>query len=204
MSAGRPETAAGVANVRSLVARVAVVAWFGGMLVIGAALLAKHVVALPAPVGNEKLARSLSALRLPGDRGKWLAVHVLYAECRCSQRVVTHLLSTTRPRGWEEMVLWFGRGEPDPALDAHFRVSRVTAADLSRFGIDAAPLLVVLDPQDRIAYSGGYSERKQGPVLDDLRIFDGAQHAGTLAGLPVFGCAVSDELGQQLSIFPGL
>jgi hypothetical protein len=186
------------------IGRFAVTLWFGAMLAVGAALLAKHVVALPAPAKDQKLAASLSALRLPAEQGKWLAVHVLYSECRCSQRVVAHLLATTRPSGWAEVVLWVGNQPSDPALDQHYRVKRSTSAELARLGIDAAPLLVVLDPQGALRYVGGYSDRKQGPVLDDLRILGQAQRPGVLASFPVFGCAVSERLRQQLAIIPGL
>jgi hypothetical protein len=185
-------------------ARLAVAAWFGAMLLLGAALLAKHVVALPAPEKDDRLARSVSALRVPDARGKWLAVHVLYAECRCSQRIVAHLLSTARPTGWDETVLWVGTATPEPALSQHYHVKRVTSAELSRLGIEAAPLLVVVDAQDRVRYAGGYTTRKQGPVIDDLRILDAAQHSARLESLPVFGCAVSERLKRELAIVPGL
>ena len=190
-------------DTRTSVARILVPLWFGAMLILGAALLAKHVVELPLPL-PQKLASSLSALRTPVERGKWLAVHVLYAECRCSQRIVRHLLSTTRPTDWRELVLWVGKGEPDPALDRHFRVQRITSSELSRLSIEAAPLLVVLDPGDGLRYSGGYSAQKQGPVLDDLRIFEESVLSGALAALPILGCATSDRLRQQLAIVPGL
>jgi hypothetical protein len=186
------------------VGRFAVIVWFAAMLAVGAALLAKHVIALPAPAKDQKLAAALSALRLPEEQGKWLAFHVLYSECRCSQRVVAHLLATTRPSGWAEVVLWTGNQPSDPALEQHYRVKRSTSAELARLGIDAAPLLVVLDPRGGLHYVGGYSERKQGPVLDDLRILNQAQRAGVLGSLPVFGCAVSDRLRRQLAIIPGL
>lgn len=191
-------------GVRVSIARVAVTAWFGAMLALGAALLAKHVVALPTPAKNEQLGSALGALRPSEARGKWLAVHVLYSECRCSQRLVAHLLSTARPNGWQEMILWVGNGTPDPALDQHYRVKRVSSAELSRLGIEAVPLLVVLDPENQLRYVGGYSRSKQGPALDDLRILGEAQQDKTLVGLPIFGCAVSDRLKRQLSIVPGL
>jgi hypothetical protein len=186
------------------IARVAIAIWLGAMLLLGAALLAKHVVALPAPEKNTRLASSLSALRVSKATDTWLAVHVLYSECRCSQRVVAHLLSTNRPNGWEEVVLWVGNGVPDPKLNEHYRVRRVSNAELAKFGIDAAPLLVVLDPKDELRYVGGYSTRKQGPELEDLRIFAAAQRHDVLAELPVFGCAVSDRLRRELSILPGI
>lgn len=171
------------------------------MLVLGAGLLAKHVVALPAPDKNPRLSRALTPLRHAGE-ARWLAVHVLYAECRCSQRVVAHLSSTRRPRGWQEVVLWVGAPAPDPALAGAFDVRRATQAELLRFGIESAPLLVVLDPNDRAVYVGGYTDRKQGPVIRDLEILADAERRSELTSLPVFGCAVSDRLKRALSVLP--
>ena len=184
------------------VARVAVTLWFGTMLVLGAGLLAKHVVALPAPANREGLSKSLSVLRVARARAPWLAVHVLYAECRCSQRIVAHLISTKRPAGWEEVVLWVGNGDPDPALERAYRVKRLTSAELAQLGVDAAPLLVILGPRNQTLYAGGYTDRKQGPVIEDLRILADAQRASAPAALPVFGCAVTDRLKRALSILP--
>ena len=188
----------------SSLSRAGLALWFGAMLLVCASLLAKHLVALPAPNLDAKLAASLSTLRSPGAANRWASVHVLYAACRCSQNIVKHLLASSRPGGWDEVVLWVGPGEPDPALDAHFHVHRVNSAELARLGIQAAPLLAVLDPSNHLRYVGGYSTRKQGPQIEDLRIFSEAQSASPLTGLPVFGCAVSERLRQQLSIVPGL
>lgn len=100
------------------------------------------------------------------------------------------------------MVLWVGPLAPPSALEHRFDVRRVTSDDLSRYGIEAAPLLVVLSPGGQIRYAGGYTERKQGPNIDDLRILDDARRPGVLASLPVFGCAVSDRLRRQLARLP--
>jgi hypothetical protein len=187
---------------RGRVGGITLAAWFAAMLTVGAGLLARHVVALPAPANDSKLAASLQALRQPDEARVWLAVHVLYSECRCSQRIADHLLTTERPPDWSEIILWVGNLAPDPRLEQRFDVRRVGAADLARYGIEAAPLLVALDPEGRVQYAGGYSERKQGPVIDDLRILESARRPMRLATLPVFGCAVSERLQRQLAALP--
>jgi hypothetical protein len=185
--------------------QIAVILWFAGMLLLGAGLLAKHLVALPAPATTPVLGEALAALRTPRDRGRWLAVHVLYAECRCSQLIVEHLVHSDRPSDWSEVVLWIGADPPDPGLAQRgFDVRRLTRAELASYGIEAAPLLVAVDPDDHARYSGGYTESKQGPVVDDLRILAAARAAGPIATLPVFGCAVSDRLKQGLAALPSL
>lgn len=171
------------------------------MVLVGAGLLAKHVVALPAPSKDDRLAHSLGELRRAGS-SRWLAVHVLYAECRCSQRLVAHLTSTARPRGWQEVVLWVGEAAPDPALERKFDVRRSSQEELARFGVESAPLLVALDPEGHASYVGGYTDRKQGPDIRDLRILADAEHRSTISALPIFGCAVSERLKRALAALP--
>lgn len=129
-------------------------------------------------------------------------MHVLYSECRCSQRITAHLLSTPRPAGWHEVVLWVGSELPNPELERHFDVRRVQQAELSRLGIDAAPLLVAIDSSNHIRYSGGYTNRKQGAVIADLTILESARRESRIAALPLFGCAVSERLKRYLGALP--
>jgi hypothetical protein len=176
--------------------------WFAVMVALGAGLLARHAVALPAPAASPELGASMNALRRPENRGKWLAVHVLYAQCRCSQRIVEHLLETARPHDWSELVLWVGTPAPPVALEQRFDVRRIDAAQLARYGIESAPLLVAVGPDGRVRYAGGYTERKQGPVIDDLRILQAARSTELIASLPVFGCAVSERLKRRFMALP--
>jgi hypothetical protein len=180
------------------------VVWFAVMVVLGAGLLARHAVALPAPSASPELAASMDTLRRPENRGEWLAVHVLYAQCRCSQRIVEHLLETARPRDWSELVLWVGNPAPPPALEQRFDVRRIDAAQLARLGVESAPLLVAVRPDGGVRYAGGYTDRKQGPVIDDLRILQAARKTDVIASLPVFGCAVSDRLKRGFMALPVL
>jgi hypothetical protein len=75
-------------KVRTIAARVALGAWFGAMLLLGASLLAKHAVALPAPSERPLLAQAIGTPRSSEARPGWMSVHVLYTECRCSRRIV--------------------------------------------------------------------------------------------------------------------
>ncbi len=177
-----------------------VVVWFVVMIVLGAGLLARHVVALPSPA-SAKLGPELGALRTPTEQGRWLAVHVLYDDCRCSIRIADHLVETTRPSDWSEIVLWVGAAPP-AELDRRFDVRRVSADQLAHLGIEAAPSMVALDPSNHVVYSGGYTDRKQGPVIEERRILADARAARPIKTLPVFGCAVSRRLKTELSTLP--
>lgn len=182
---------------------LAIASWFGVMVTISAALLAKHLVAMPTPSRLGGLERSLSALRHPDEQG-WVAFHALYAECRCSQRIADELASTERPRGFTEIVLWVGEAPPPEALAARFDVRRITPAELASYGIEAAPLLVALDPGGHARYAGGYTSRKQGPEIVDRRLLEDARTGRDVEPLPLFGCATSDGLRRQLSLLPSL
>lgn len=172
------------------------------MLLVGAVLLGRHVVALPKPPVDPVTTRAFAALREDGDRASWLAVHVLYAGCRCSARVVEHLAQSGRSASVHEVVLWVGS---DPQLEARmktagFRLLPIEPEALrQRFGVEAAPLLVVLDPNDRARYVGGYTTRKQGPDIQDRKILSALLSGATPEENPVLGCAVSSRLQAALN-----
>lgn len=172
--------------------------WFVVMGAAAASLLARHVVPLPLPGDTAALSR----LRTADDTGRWMAVHVLYTECPCSRRIIEHLTASERPLDVVEHVVLVG-ARPDLAralLTRGFHVVEVTEDELvARFGVDAAPLLVVLAPDDTTRYSGGYTERKQGPEPQDLHIIARARAGSADLGLPVFGCAIGRALRQTIN-----
>jgi hypothetical protein len=182
---------------------LAVAVWVVAMLLLGAALLGRHLIALPRPSAqDEALARSMAALRGDGDADRWMAVHVLYGECRCSQRVVEHLLSSERPAGLREIVLLVGGDETlrNRLTERRFTVVPVSAEDLGeRYHVSGVPLLVVVAPDGTIRYSGGYTTRKQGPDPRDLEIVRDVRADRAVAALPVLGCAMSQRLQAALN-----
>src|SRR4051794_5224647 len=94
--------------------RVALVIWLTMAVLVGASLLARHLLPLARP-GDAELASSMAGLRGPGGAGRPIAVHVLYADCRCSKLIAEHLASTVRPTNIVEHVLLAGQ---DDALAA--------------------------------------------------------------------------------------
>jgi hypothetical protein len=176
-------------------------AWFTVMVIIGAGLLTKHVVAMPRPQAA-LLGPAMKSLRARAQNDHFLVVHVLYSDCRCSQRVADHLVTTQRPKDWSEIVLWVGDEAPPPGLAQHFDLRRTTAVELASYGIEAAPSMIVADPDGIIRYSGGYTDRKQGPVIEDLRILKAVRNHEDVSSLPLFGCAVSARLKSDLATLP--
>jgi hypothetical protein len=185
--------------------RVALWAWFPAVLIVTATLMASHLLALPQPVRNDpELVAALSGLRAPHTEGRWLAVHVLYAQCRCSQRLIDHLVSRPHPTNVTETVLLVGA---DAQIEqrvraAGYRLVVVEPAQLtSRYHLSAAPLLAVLDPTRQVRYLGGYTREKQGADPQDTRIIADLMHENTVSELPLLGCAVSKELQAMLDPF---
>lgn len=173
--------------------------WFCGILVLMAGLAIGHWFSLaPLDRGNSRLAAGLAEL-LPAGRGRWASIHVLYAECRCSQRIFEHLRASDRPRDLHEIVLLVG-DDRDRAIatrlaERGFEVVSIAAETLAaRFGIEGAPTFVLIDPERTVRYIGGYTLRQQGPDIRDLAIVREIRHGDDVADLPVFGCAVSQRL----------
>lgn len=187
---------------RNASARLAFWLWAPLAIALGTTLMATHWRTLPVPAADDdRLLAALAQLRDDDDRERWLVVHVLYAACRCSRKVIDHLVDDPRPSGLAERILLVGA---TPELDAKLAASsiavvRVQPHELAeRFAIESAPLLLVVDPTGTLRYRGGYSERKQAAELHDVEIVERLRADATVAPLPLFGCAVSDELRRML------
>jgi hypothetical protein len=187
--------------------RIGLLLWAVGTLVLSAYLLAPHLLTLPKPPAHDpRLRGAVAAMRGPGDAGRWQALHILYEGCKCSQRVLDHLIDRGPADGYAEAIAVVSDGaDPEAAARARadgerargrgYRLEAVAPEALaSRFGVEAAPLLVVADPAGELRYVGGYTERKQGPVVRDTRVFSELAAGKAPEPLPVFGCAVSDRL----------
>jgi hypothetical protein len=175
-------------------------------VVCGSLLLARHLLTLPTPaVADPVLRQALAAERHADQRDRWLALHVLAADCPCSQRVLGHLLASRRPLDVIERVVLVVEGAgPDAAtrdrLAARgFDLDVVTAEQLvARYHVEVAPLLVVVDPHDDVRYVGGYTARKQAADVRDLAVIAALRHGGSVDPLPAFGCAIGRALRAKL------
>lgn len=170
-------------------------AWFLMSSLVSASLLARHVVPLPRGAATDG---RLGALRPVTARG-WLVVHVLYASCKCSEQIVHDLARRGTGGDASEVVLWIGtEATLEAELEAaHFTLLRIGAEELlPRFGIEAAPLLLIVGPDDVPRYRGGYTDRKQGYRVHDAELLREAMNGTAPVALPLFGCAVSQRLRE--------
>jgi hypothetical protein len=185
--------------------QVLFIAWIPVAATVGASLMSGHWTTLPTPAAeDDRLPLALAELRSTDDPPAWMIVHVLYAACSCSGRVVEHLLVDPRPPGLDEKILWIGS---EPQLDARVEAGPMPIVHLTpqelddRFAIEGAPLLLVVDPQGVIRYRGGYTDRKQSLAIRDIEIIERLRSEAEVTSLPLFGCAVSDRLRDLLDPF---
>jgi len=189
---------------RTLALRTLFAVWVVCCLVGGGYLLSAHLLTLPTPeltdLGPQ---RSAVAARRSTQQGQWLAVHILDQECKCSQRVLDHLLGERRPAGIVERVVLIASevtAERSAAIRARgFDLDIVTPEVLAeRYRVQAAPLLVVLDPSDAVRYVGGYTPRKQADDVRDVAVIAALRRGEAVEPLPTFGCAVGRALKEKI------
>jgi hypothetical protein len=178
-------------------------AWSAVLLVGGAYLLAAHVAPLPQPT-REALAADVAHERRADEAGQWLALHALFTDCGCSQRVIAHLLARRPLDGVKERVLLVGGGAGSAAsYAADLRAAGYPVDELDetalgdRYGFEGVPAFALVDPHDHVRYLGGYTRTKQGADFVDVSATRATLRGETVAPLPVFGCAVSRSLRER-------
>jgi hypothetical protein len=170
--------------------QIVLAGWATIMIVIGASLMAGHWIPLPSTAPEEG--------HLPGAAdGRWRVYHFLYMECPCSRRVLEHICQRQAVRGMAERLVLIGNSSdlPGSARREDCEVDWVTPQELeTEYGVESAPMMVVVDPKGRTRYSGGYTSRKQVLDIQDREIMDRLLAEEEVDALPVFGCAVSRQL----------
>jgi hypothetical protein len=181
---------------------VALVIWLVAATVLGGILLLRHLVPLPLPDTNDSTTRQALRQILPAPT--WRAFHVMYRTCPCSQRTIKHLLDAPRPADLRELVIVVdddGHGDPedDQLRRGGFGVEVITPTMLhDNYHLEAAPVLVVMSPDDEVVYMGGYNRHKQSAAYEDVAIITDLRAHRATEPLPVFGCAISERLARLI------
>ena len=200
--AAPPPAPGSLAQARGALLALVFAGWAALTVVVGGTLMVGHWVTLPKPEREDsRLLDALAELRRSGEEERWLAVHVLYAECRCSQRILDGFGAQARPAGAVEKVLLVGRhpGFEATARRLGFDLRLLEARELQeRFAIESAPLLLVVDPSGALRYAGGYTARKQGLAPQDAQVIAALMEGEDPGELPLYGCGVSRELQALL------
>jgi hypothetical protein len=180
--------------------RFLIVGWIIVMLVGLAALSVKHMASLPKPGDEELLSRAMLKLRRGSSQN--FLVHVIYGECSCARALFAHLIARRPFSGAEEVILFVGTDsdKEESAKRAGFTYTAVSAAELvSRFGLEAAPVLIMFNSAGRLRYAGGYYAHPSTTTPLDERIYPRLAVGAKVEPLPVFGCAVSSRLQKSLN-----
>jgi thioredoxin-related protein len=161
---------------------------------------ASHILTLPVPKDQFKLRDAMRGLN-PDSEG-WTAIHTLMSGCNCSSDVGKHLLQRGRVSelASETVLLIDAKDEEAKDFEAKgFQTKRLKSQELVEvFGLEAAPSMVILNPDREVAYLGGYYARSARTEALDLKVIADLKRDGYAKALPLFGCAVGERLQTAL------
>lgn len=173
------------------------VVWFIGLAAVLGLTMARHLVALPGAVDASLLASAISAERA--------TVHVVPANCSCTDRLLTAVLAEAPADDVVVLVGASARWESRIAARG-LTLERVEPEELrSTWGLVSGPVLVLKD--GGLRYVGGYFERPSAQRAVHARIRRAVERGERPDPLPIFGCAVDPELVERtdpLGLLAGL
>ena len=125
----------------------------------------------------------------PSTTGPWQVIHVVADGCACSNRVRAYLQRRRPLEGVRERMV---------TIESASRL-RLAGLDVE---VTAAPVLIVLAPDGRVRYTGGYSRRRDAQDgFHDQEIIAALAQGRAVAPLPVYGCATSHQLRARQDPF---
>ena len=185
-------------GIRRWVGLLCIVIWLAITGTLVASLSLGHWALLPHPAVGE----TFPAKPTQRSTQRLHAFHFLYNDCPCSQRVLDRVVNRLPVDGMDERIVLIGGDSVDVEIPSGFKSDHCTPQELKKkYGVEAAPLLVVIRSDGTILYSGGYTHRQRGPNIQDESILRSIVGGDDVEGLPVFGCAVSNELKQLVDPF---
>jgi hypothetical protein len=190
---------------RRRVTRGALWLWAVVAFAVTGSLASAHEYTLPHPERSDpQLNAALAAQRTPAEAGRFGVTHVMYAACSCSQNIIGHLEKRRARSDVSELVVLVGRDAElsERITRAGYRLDNIEPAELEhKYGLKAAPLLIIADARGQVAYMGGYTKQKQGLDIRDSVLIDELLAGKHTIELPLLGCAVSRALQRLLDPF---
>ena len=169
--------------------------------------MAQHAAPFLPPVHLESTARTLASIDNSMDKKspmtKVIAVHILDPRCSCSRRVLHSLTKMKDPFTKHIALLLY---PPSRELKSELENTGVEIRQSSpeetkkEFKIESVPWFVVLKPDLKILYSGGYAAGiiRTDEDLHLKEILTAAKSGKVSDALPSFGCVTSEKLRKQL------
>jgi hypothetical protein len=135
--------------------------------------------------------------------GSWQAVHILKADCPCSESVSKYLLKRGPQKDLNEQIWMMGENATwETSLkQSGFVVQHHDAEQVAaQLGVQGGPWLLIISPKGEVAYSGGYAPQRPGPstVICDLALWQAVSHGHTVQAYPAYGCAASCWLRKTI------
>jgi hypothetical protein len=142
------------------------------------------------------------------SNGRWLAVHILVADCPCSAFIANYLAGRGLHEGLDEQIwvvggaaAWEAQLRKSGFIVEHHDAEQVAA----QLGIQGGPWLRLISPEGLVAYSGGYAPRRPQSSSDvcDLTLWQSLAHGKAVKAYPAYGCAASHWLQKTIDPFGG-
>ena len=185
--------------------------WALAVIVPLSLLMVSHAVPLPAPSRPQSSVDLQSTTLATLDSARagrkvgngWKVVHILVAGCPCSSFTASSLATRKpSPECLETVIVVGGNSDWEQSLiQSGFEVQHKDSEQLAKdTGIEGGPWLLLISPESKIVYSGGYATQRPRPgiILEDLNILHAAFSGGTLPNYPAYGCASTPLLQGQL------
>ena len=131
---------------------------------------------------------------------RFVFLHVLGANCGCSKKVSQYLESRVLSSHVQEKILIVeGSLENESELvKKGIEIERLTPEELkTKYGIESAPQLFVLNSDGRSLYAGGY-KKNEDTQFKDIEILASIEKGERPISYPVFGCAFGKKLKDQM------
>lgn len=166
--------------------------------------MASHLVSMPTPQNVENFIKKIKNNYYKND-GRAVIVHTIYEKCSCTNSLLKHLVERGLQASSHEVVFVIGSRAPfETELSAKgFSVFKMKQQDfVKEFGIEAAPLLTLINSKGDLMYMGGYFKTSEARISTDQDIIQRALIEGQpYKPLPLYGCAVSDRLQKYIDPF---
>lgn len=184
--------------------KVFIVIWIVVITVVMSLQMASHLVSMPIPENIDNFLNKIKKSYYKDD-GRAVIVHAIYEKCSCTNSLLKHLVERGLQPLSQEVIFVIGSEAPyeSELVAKGFSVFKMKQDEfVNEFGIEAAPLLTLINNKGELKYMGGYFKTSEARVSTDQEIIQKALiEDKPPEPLPLYGCAVSDRLQKYIDPF---